>query len=150
MAKKKVTKKEVKDETILLKLLGAIINTVGLLYYTLSNIFVIIASIGVVITAKFGDAFTKDIYADAIELVSKAAVIETLVLLGSALLFELLNYIFYLQKQVNVMLAFIGIEVLAFIVVGCNLGFDYIQGYVTLLPAITGIINYFIITKEGK
>ena len=150
--KKKTTKKIVKkeDNAIVLKLLGAIINSVAIALYTLANIPVILASFGVVMHVNYADDFTQQNVIDAMNFVNKYALRETAILFGTVLFFELLNYFLYLKKAKNAILGMCVIEAVAFVVLGVMIGFYYPLLYIMLLPIVLGLIDYAILCKEGK
>lgn len=141
--KKKTTKKEVlKDECYFLKMVGAIVNYVGLGLYCIYNTLFAIAAVGVV------DNVTNKSLSDVIKLVSRYNIFESVILLGDVFLFELINYAFYLTKKKDAILGMLIVEATAFIVGAIKLGFGYPLVYVTLLPIINGLINYVLLAKE--
>ena len=150
--KKKTTKKTVKKEenTIVLKLIGAIINSAAIALYTLANIPTVLASFGIVMHAEFNDVFTQQNVIDAMYMVNNGALKETAVLFGAVLFFELLNYFLYLRKSKDAILGMVVIEAVAFIVIGLRIGFGYPLLYIMLLPEVLGLIDYAILSKEGK
>ena len=142
--KKKVTKKEVKkDECYFLKMVGAIINYVGLGLYSIYNVLFALAAVGVV------DNATNRPLSENLKLVSRYNIFESVILLGDVFLFELINYAFYLTKKKDALVGMIIIEVIAFVVGGIKLGFGYPLVYVTLLPIINGLINYLILSRDN-
>ena len=145
--KKKVTKKVVnkeviKDECYFLKMVGAIINYVGLGLYCIYNTLFAISAVGIVSNV------TDKPLGDILKLVSRFNITESVILLGDVFLFELINYAFYLTKRKEAIVGMLIIEVIAFIVGGVKLGFGYPLIYVTILPIINGLINYIILAQE--
>lgn len=142
--KKKTTKKVPKTENnnIVLKLLGLVINLGGIFAYSIFNTVVALASVGLL------DNKTNKSLTDILEVVSKANVFESVILLGDVGLFEFINYVFYITKKKESLIGMLVIEAIAFVVGGVNLGFDYPLVYITLLPIITGLINYAILSSE--
>ena len=142
--KKKTTKKVTKTENnnIVLKLLGLVINLGGIFAYSIFNTVVALASVGLL------DNKTNKSLTDILEVVSKANVFESVILLGDVGLFEFINYVFYITKKKESLIGMLVIEAIAFVVGGVNLGFDYPLVYITLLPIITGLINYAILSSE--
>ena len=142
--KKKNTKKVTKTENnnIVLKLLGLVINLGGIFAYSIFNTVVALASVGLL------DNKTNKSLTDILEVVSKANVFESVILLGDVGLFEFINYVFYITKKKESLIGMLVIEAIAFVVGGVNLGFDYPLVYITLLPIITGLINYAILSSE--
>lgn len=142
--KKKNTKKvtKTKNNNIVLKLLGLVINLGGIFAYSIFNTVVALASVGLL------DNKTNKSLTDILEVVSKANVFESVILLGDVGLFEFINYVFYITKKKESLIGMLVIEAIAFVVGGVNLGFDYPLVYITLLPIITGLINYAILSSE--
>jgi hypothetical protein len=142
--KKKTTKKVTKTENnnIVLKLLGLVINLGGIFAYSIFNTVVALASVGIL------DNKTNKSLTDILEIVSKANVFESVILLGDVGLFEFINYVFYITKRKESLIGMLVVEAIAFVVGGVNLGFDYPLVYITLLPIITGLINYAILSSE--
>ncbi len=142
--KKKTTKKVTKTENnnIVLKLLGLVINLGGIFAYSIFNTVVALASVGIL------DNKTNKSLTDILEIVSKANVFESVILLGDVGLFEFINYVFYITKRKESLIGMLVVEAIAFVVGGVNLGFDYPLVYITLLPIITGLINYTILSSE--
>ena len=142
--KKKTTKKVPKTENnnIVLKLLGLVINLGGIFAYSIFNTVVALASVGLL------DNKTNKSLTDILEVVSKANVFESVILLGDVGLFEFINYVFYITKKKESLIGMLVIEAIAFVVGGVNLGFNYPLVYITLLPIITGLINYAILSSE--
>jgi len=152
-AKKKTTTKKVakkENNTIGLKILGAIINSVGLVLYTVANVPIVLSSLGIVIKIKYENLYTEQNIIDALKLINTYAIRETAIIFGSVLFFELCNYILYLKKTKNAILGMVVIEGIAFIVLGTILGFYYPLLYIMLLPVVLGLIDYAILNKEGK
>jgi hypothetical protein len=142
--KKKTTKKvtKVENNNLVLKLLGLVVNLGGLFAYSIFNTMFALASVGVV------DDKTNKSLTEILEIVSKANVFETVILLGDVGLFEFINYVFYVTKRKESLIGMLVVEAVAFVIGGVQLGFDYPLVYVTLLPIITGLINYAILSRE--
>ena len=142
--KKKTTKKvtKVENNSLVLKLLGLVVNLGGLFAYSIFNTMFALASVGVV------DDKTNKSLTEILEIVSKANVFETVILLGDVGLFEFINYVFYVTKRKESLIGMLVVEAVAFVIGGVQLGFDYPLVYVTLLPIITGLINYAILSRE--
>ena len=98
----------------------------------------------------YKDNFTQENVIAAMNTVNKYALREVSVILGSVLFFELLNYFLYLKKSKSALMGMIVVEAIAFVVIGVMLGFGYYSLYIMLLPVVTGLINYAILSKEGK
>jgi hypothetical protein len=137
---KKVTKTE--NNNIVLKLIGLVINLGGLFAYSIFNTLFALASVDVI-----NDKTNKSL-TDILDVVSKANIFESVILLGDVGLFEFINYVFYVTKKKDSLIGMLVVEAIAFVIGGVNLGFDYPLVYITLLPIITGLINYAILSKE--
>jgi hypothetical protein len=128
-----------------LKLFGALFNLLGMALYGVYNVKVVLASL-----ALLRNEFPNKTFDELLKLVTKSALIETGLIFGTIVVFELINYYLYLNKKRDVLLGFITFEIMAFMVAAYMFGFTYIFSYVVLLPAITGFINYYILVNEGE
>lgn len=149
--KKKVTKKTIENDTTKgLKILGAVVNTAGLFIYSVYNTVTALAAVILVMGEVPDNKFTKDEVSKAIASTAKYSVRETSFLLGSTLLIGLINYILYLRKSKTGLLFMLSLNAVLFIAAELMLGYDYPFNFILCVPFVTGIINYMILTKEGK
>ena len=132
------------ENTILLKIIGLIINLGGIVTYSIYNIKYVLSSV-----IEVNNVGRKTLF-EVLDTVSKSAMFEMIMLLGDICLFEFINYILYLLKKKQLLIYAAVIELIAFIVGGIKLGFGYPLLYVTLLPIVNAGINYLLLKKEGK
>ena len=132
------------ENTILLKIIGLIINLGGIVTYSIYNIKYVLSSV-----IEVNNVGRKTLF-EVLDTVSKSAMFEMIMLLGDVCLFEFINYILYLLKKKQFLIYAAVIELIAFIVGGIKLGFGYPLLYVTLLPIVNAGINYLLLKKEGK